>query len=54
MTKKEEIKEANKFSKTQIVKSKTYENYCDFLNGVLGDKKQYTKEEINRLIKEVK
>jgi hypothetical protein len=39
-----------KFTKSQIVKSKTYENYRDFLNGVLKDDKQYTKDEINKLI----
>lgn len=42
---------SNTFSKSQFLKSKTYENYRDFLGAVLSNDKQYTKEEVNKLIK---
>lgn len=38
------------FTKEQIVKSKKYASYVDFLNGNLQDGKAYTAEQIDKLI----
>lgn len=40
------------FTKEQIVKSKKYASYVDFLNGNLQDDKTYTAEQIDKLITE--
>lgn len=45
-----EKKKINTFTKSQILKSKTYEKYVDLLNSVLQDDKEYTKEQINKAI----
>lgn len=38
------------FTKEQIVKSRKYEKYQDYLAGNLDDEKQYTTSEIDSLI----
>ena len=38
------------FTKEQIVKSKKYASYVDFLNGNLQDDKTYTIEQVDKLI----
>lgn len=40
----------NRFTKEQILKSKTFGDYTDFLSGNLSDDKTYTKEEVTKLI----
>lgn len=40
----------SRFTKNQIVKSRKYVCYVDFLNGNLQDKKMYTIEEVDELI----
>ena len=54
-TSKKEIKKVteDKFSKEQIVNSKTFINNRDLLNAVLEDK-SYSKKEINEIIKNYK
>ena len=39
------------YSKSQIIHSKVYENYRDFLTGVLKGNKKYTKDDVNNIIK---
>lgn len=41
-----------KFSKTQILKSKSYADYKDLLNAVLIDEDMYTTENIQSIIKD--
>lgn len=41
---------AKVFSKEQLVKSKRYTRYVDFLNGNLRDDKTYTIEQVDKLI----
>nr|DAH26085.1 MAG TPA: hypothetical protein [Bacteriophage sp.] len=43
--------EKNKYSKSQIIHSKAYEDYRDFLTGVLKGNKKYTKDDVNNIIK---
>ena len=43
-------KEQVVFTKEQLVKSKKYMNYVDFLNGNLCDNKMYTVEQVDKLI----
>lgn len=53
MAKRNETKEAvtgAKYTKEQFLKSNTYRQYKDLLNGVLDDKKTYTKEQVNDII----
>ena len=52
MTKKNEKIAVLTFSKEQIVNSKKYECFKDFLNGNLKDGQMYTLEEVDALIKE--
>lgn len=54
-TSKKEIKKVteDKFSKEQIVNSKTFINNRDLLNAVLEDK-SYSKNEINKIIENYK
>ncbi|MEF2641436.1 MAG: hypothetical protein U0O04_03485 [Clostridia bacterium] len=54
-TSKKEIKKVteDKFSKEQIVNSKTFINNRDLLNAVLEDK-SYSKKEINKIIENYK
>lgn len=40
----------NRFTKEQLVKSKKYIRYTDFLNGNLQKNKEYTFEEVDYLI----
>lgn len=48
---KKEVKQAvNKYTKEQLVKSKKYIRYVDFLNGNLQDAKTYTTEQVDKLI----
>ena len=48
---KKEVKQAvNKYTKEQLVKSKKYIRYVDFLNGNLQDGKTYTTEQVDKLI----
>lgn len=49
--KKEEKKETTKFTKEQIVSSKKYQGYKDFLSGNLTDGECYSFEEVDALIK---
>lgn len=50
--KKEEKKEAiTKFTKEQIVSSKKYQDFKDFLNGNLSDGQCYSFDEVDALIK---
>lgn len=39
------------FTKEQFLKSKTYRQYRDLLSGVLDDKKTYSKEQVDKIIK---
>lgn len=39
------------FTKSQIIHSKAYENYRDFLTGVLKGNKKYTKDDVDNIIK---
>lgn len=50
MTKKNEEKTVLTFTKEQIVNSKKYEKYKDFLKGNLKDGQMYTLEEVDALI----
>lgn len=43
-------KEQAVFTKEQLVKSKKYMRYADFLNGNLHDDKTYTVEQVDKLI----
>lgn len=54
-TSKKEIKKVteDKFTKEQIVNSKTFINNRDLLNAVLEDK-SYSKKEINKIIENYK
>ena len=54
-TSKKEIKKVteDKFSKEQIVNSKTFINNRDLLNAVVEDK-SYSKKEINKIIENYK
>lgn len=38
------------YSKQQIIKSKKFAKYRDLLNAILDDKKQYSVEEIDKMI----
>ena len=40
----------NVFTKEQLVKSKKYMQYADFLNGNLQNGKKYTFEQVDKLI----
>ena len=48
--KKETTQTAALFTKAQIVKSKRYMRYVDFLSGNLRDDKTYTLEQVDNLI----
>lgn len=51
MANKAETKQiTQKYSKSRIMASENYKNYRDLLNVLLDDKKQYTREEISKLI----
>jgi len=39
------------FTKEQLLKSNTFKQYKDLLSAVLEDKKTYTKEQVNNIIK---
>lgn len=39
------------FTKEQFLKSKTYRQHRDLLSAVLNDKKTYSKEQVNKIIK---
>ena len=38
------------FTKEQFLKSNTYRQYRDLLNGVLDDKRTYSKEQVDNII----
>ena len=48
--KKETTQAVNKFTKEQLVKSKRYMQYVDFLSGNLQADKMYTIEQVDKLI----
>lgn len=48
--KKEEKKVEYKYSKEQIVKSKTFINNVDLLKAILEDNKEYTIKEVKEII----
>ena len=47
---KEQVVDVTKYTKEQLVKSKRYMRYVDFLNGNLCDGKMYTVEQVDKLI----
>lgn len=49
-SKKETTRTVNKFTKEQIVNSKRYMSYVDFLSGNLQDGKTYTTEQVDKMI----
>lgn len=57
-TKKKEIKnkvaEEDKYTKNQIVNSKTFKDSKDLLNAILKENESYTKNEINDIIRNYK
>ena len=50
---KKEVTE-NKYTKNQIVNSKTFNDNKDLLNALLKENKNYTKNEVNEIIKNYK
>lgn len=53
-SKKENNVTEEKYTKNQIVKSKTFINNKDLLNAILKDDKSYSKQEINKIIENYK
>ena len=51
MKTKKEIQNEDKFSKSQIIKSKSFIDNTDFLKAVLKDNKKYTLTEVKEIIK---
>ena len=49
-TSKKETTQATLFTKEQLVKSKKYMRYADFLSGNLQNGKTYTFEQVDKLI----
>lgn len=49
-SKKETTQPVALFTKAQLVKSKKYMRYVDFLSGNLRDDKMYTFEQVDKLI----
>ena len=50
MAKSNKEQAVNTFTKEQLVKSKKYMRYVDFLNGKLRNDKKYTFEQVDKLI----
>lgn len=50
MAKKAETTET-KFSKEQFLTSQTYRQHRDYLSAALDDRKTYTKEQVNNIIR---
>ena len=47
---KEQVVDVTKYTKEQLVESKKYMRFVDFLNGNLQDDKMYTIEQVDNLI----
>ena len=47
---KEQVVGVSKYTKEQLVESKKYMRFVDFLNGNLQDDKTYTIEQVDKLI----
>ena len=47
---KEQVVDVTKYTKEQLVESKKYMRFVDFLNGNLQDDKTYTIEQVDKLI----
>ena len=47
---KEQVVDVTKYTKEQLVKSKKYMRFVDFLSGNLQDDKTYTLEQVDKLI----
>ena len=47
------VTETKKFTKEQFLSSNTYSQYKDYLSAVLDDKKTYSKEQVNNIIRKV-
>jgi len=46
----QEIKENDKFSKKQLLKSNYYKDKKDLINALLNDNEYYSKDEANKII----
>lgn len=47
-----EVKAAPTFTKKQFIKSQRFAKHCDLLNVLLEDDKEYTIEEVEKVIKD--
>ncbi len=44
------VKQEREFSKSQILRSKTYRNYIDLLGATLEEDKKYTKGDVDKIV----
>ncbi len=44
------VKQEREFSKSQILRSRTYRNYIDLLGATLEEDKKYTKGDVDKIV----
>lgn len=44
------VKQEREFSKSQILRSRTYSNYIDLLGATLEEDKKYTKGDVDKIV----